>query len=156
MSADGQKLLQAKPGDKFLLTGADGKAEEGKGDLDLSGLRMKVDPAAEWRQIFREAWRFQRDFFYVENVHGLDLDWAYRAYAPWVEHVRHRADLTYVLDILGGETCIGHSFTGGGDEPEVETVPSVCWAATSRWRTAATACAGSTRARTGTRSCGRP
>ena len=123
VSADGQKLLQAKPGEKFLLTGADGKAEEGKGDLDLSGLRMKVDPAAEWRQIFREAWRFQRDFFYVENVHGLDLDWAYRAYAPWVEHVRHRADLTYVLDILGGETCIGHSFTGGGDEPEVETVP---------------------------------
>jgi tricorn protease len=123
VSADGQKLLQAKPGEKFLLTGADGKAEEGKGDLDLSGLRMKVDPAAEWRQIFREAWRFQRDFFYVENVHGLDLDWAYRAYAPWVDHVRHRADLTYVLDILGGETCIGHSFTGGGDEPEVEAVP---------------------------------
>ncbi|MDO9693770.1 MAG: PDZ domain-containing protein [Candidatus Latescibacteria bacterium] len=123
VSADGQKLLQAKPGEKFLLTGADGKAEEGKGDLDLSGLRMKVDPAAEWRQIFREAWRFQRDFFYVKNVHGLDLDWAYRAYAPWVEHVRHRADLTYVLDILGGETSIGHSFTGGGDEPEVETVP---------------------------------
>ncbi len=123
VSADGKWILQAKPDEKFLLTGADGKAEEGKGNLDLTGLRMKVDPAAEWRQIFREAWRFQRDFFYVENVHGLDLDWAYRAYAPWVEHVRHRDDLTYVLDILGGETCIGHSFTGGGDEPEVETIP---------------------------------
>ncbi len=123
VSADGSKLLLAKPDAGYALTGPDGKAEEGKGDLDLSGLRMKVDPAAEWRQIFREAWRFQRDYFYVENVHGLDLDWAYRAYAPWVEHVRHRADLTYVLDILGGETCIGHSFTGGGDEPEVEAVP---------------------------------
>lgn len=79
-------------------------------------MRMRVDPKQEWRQIFREAWRFQRDFFYVRNVHGLDLDWVWKTYSPWVEHVRHRADLTYILDILGGETAVGHSFVGG-DEP---------------------------------------
>jgi tricorn protease len=84
---------------------------------------MKVNPEAEWRQIFREAIRYQRDFFYVDNVHGLDLEWAESTYGSWLEWVRHRADLTYILDILGGETAIGHSFTGGGDQPEVEPVP---------------------------------
>jgi tricorn protease len=88
-----------------------------------SEMQMKLDPTAEWQQIFREAWRFQRDYFYVENVHGLDLEWAFQTYAPWVNHVRHRSDLTYVLDILGGETAIGHSFVRGGDMPDVEKVP---------------------------------
>jgi len=123
LSADGKKMLYAQRGDNFFIVDAEGEPQPGDGALDLSGVRMKVDPAAEWRQIFREAWRYQRDYFYVENVHGLDLDWAYEAYAPWVDHVRHRADLTYILDILGGETSIGHSFTGGGDEPDVERVP---------------------------------
>lgn len=122
LSADGKKLLYRMPDGGLFLADAAGEPSAGEGALDVSDLRMKIDPAAEWRQIFREAWRFQRDYFYVENVHGLDLDWAYATYAPWVEHVRHRADLTYVLDILGGETSIGHSFVSGGDLPEVEHV----------------------------------
>ncbi len=123
LSADGKKLLYGTTGDAYFIADASSKPSPGEGAIDLSGLRMKVDPAAEWQQIFREAWRFQRDYFYVENVHGLDLEWAWEAYQPWVEHVRHRADLTYLLDILGGETAIGHSFTGGGDEPDVDRVP---------------------------------
>jgi len=123
VSADAKKLLLSMPGNKWSIVDAEGSPEPGDGALDLSGMRFKVDPEAEWRQIFKEAWRYQRDFFYVENVHGLDLDWAWETYSPWLDHVRHRADLTYVLDILGGETAIGHSFTGGGDEPDVDLVP---------------------------------
>ena len=123
LSADRKKLFYGTKGNKWLITDADGTPEPGDGALDLTGLRFKVDPRAEWRQIFREAWRYQRDYFYVDNVHGLDMDWAWDTYSPWLTHVRHRADLTYILDILGGETSIGHSFTGGGDEPEVDTVP---------------------------------
>ena len=123
LSADGKKLMYSNPEGGFYIVDAGGEPKPGDGSLDLSGLRMKVDPPAEWRQMFREAWRYQRDFFYVENVHGLDMDWAYETYAPWVAHVRHRADLTYILDLLGAETSVGHSFTGGGDEPDVETVP---------------------------------
>lgn len=123
LSADGKKLLYSNLARDFHIVDSSGEPNPGDGALDLSGMRMKVDPAAEWRQIFREAWRYQRDFFYVENVHGLDLEWVYETYAPWVEHVRHRADLTYILDLLGAETSIGHSLTGGGDEPEVEQVP---------------------------------
>ena len=123
VAADGTKILFGRPGGKWTVAPASGKPKSGEGTLKTSDLKVKVDPRAEWRQIFREAWRFQRDYFYVENVHGLDLDWAYRTYAPWLEFVRHRDDLNYVLDILGGETAVGHSFVRGGDMPEVERVP---------------------------------
>ncbi len=123
LSADGKKLFFAKSDSRFFIVDAGGEIPSGEGQLDLSSMRMKVDPAKEWKQIFREAWRYQRDYFYVDNVHGLDLDWAFAAYGEWVPHVRHRDDLNYVLDILGGETAVGHSFNGGGDTPEVEDIP---------------------------------
>ena len=123
LSADGKKVLTRGPDRSWAIIDADGEPASGDGALDLSGLRFKVDPQAEWRQIFKEAWRYQRDYFYVENVHGLDMQWAFDTYSPWLDHVRHRADLTYILDILGGETAVGHSFVRGGDEPDVDRVP---------------------------------
>jgi tricorn protease len=120
VSADGKQLLLIKPGGRLAFQ--DAAADKDEGDLDLSGMKMHLDPAAEWRQMFREAIRYQRDYFYVDNVHGLDLEWAEKTYAPWLEHVHHRDDLNYLLDILGGETAIGHSFTRGGDYPEVAEV----------------------------------
>ncbi len=123
LSADGKKMLYGMLDNSWGIVDASGTPKPGDGRLNLSELQMKVDPLAEARQIFREAWRYQRDFFYVENVHGLDMDWAWRTYSPWVESVRHRSDLNYLLDILGGETSIGHSFVGGGDFPDVDRVP---------------------------------
>ena len=123
ISFDGKKLLYRSEAGTWTIFDAGGKPEPGEGTLDTSAARMKVDPAAEWKQIFREGWRYQRDYFYVENVHGLDLDEVYAKYSPWIDHVRHRSDLTHVLDILGGETAVGHSFTGGGDNPVVDRAP---------------------------------
>jgi tricorn protease len=123
ISHDGEKLLYSTKDNQWFIADANDEVKSGEGKIKTEEMQMKVDPTPEWKQIFREAWRFQRDYFYVENVHGLDLDWAYKTYAPWVDHVRHRTDLTYILDILGGETSIGHSFTGGGDLPDVEKVP---------------------------------
>ena len=123
LSADGKKALWGAPDNAWGIADAGGSPKPGDGKLNLADMQMKVDPMAEARQIFREAWRFQRDYFYVKNVHGLDLDWAWKTYAPWVEHVRHRSDLNYILDIFGGETSIGHSFVGGGDYPDVDRVP---------------------------------
>ncbi|MCH6550780.1 MAG: PDZ domain-containing protein [Planctomycetes bacterium] len=123
LSADGKKLLYGTSDDQWGIVDAGGEPKPGDGALDTSDVRAKVDPRLEWKQMFREAWRYQRDYFYVENVHGLDLDEVYDKYAPWVDHVRHRSDLSHVLDILGGETAVGHSFTWGGDNPDVETVP---------------------------------
>jgi len=121
LSNDRKKMLIGSRG-SWRVVGTDAPPQAGKGALKTSSIRMKVDPRAEWRQIFREAWRFQRDYLYVENVHGADWDAVYRMYEPWVEHIGHRADLTYLLDILGGEVSIGHSFTGGGDVPDVARV----------------------------------
>ena len=121
ISADGKKLLY-RSGSNWGVVETTGEPSVGDGTIDTD-VRMRVDPRAEWRQIFREAWRYQRDFLYVENLHGADWDEVYRKYAPWVEHLAHRSDLTYLLDVLGGEVSIGHSFTGGGDNPEVTPVP---------------------------------
>lgn len=120
VSFDGNKLLYADP-DRFMyLVDASGMPKEGEGKLNTDNMVSRIEPYAEWMQIFREAWRYQRDYFYVRNVHGLDLEWAYRTYGEWVKYVRHRDDLNYILDILGGETSVGHSFVRGGDYPEVK------------------------------------
>ena len=86
-------------------------------------MKIYVDPAKEAEQIFHEGWRFQRDFLYVDNVHGAPWDKVYSWYKPWVAHVKHRSDLNYILEYIGGEVSIGHSFVGGGDFPEVKSVP---------------------------------
>ena len=121
-SNDGKKMLVRMNGNRYKIVDADGSPNPTEGDLDTSSMRTYIDPAAEWKQMYAEGIRLQRDLLYVENVHGLDLEWIKRTYGPMLDHVRHRSDLTYLLDILGGETSIGHSFAGGGDLPSVETV----------------------------------
>ena len=95
-------------------------AKMGDGRLNTSEMKLWVDPKAEYKQIFREGWRYQRDFLYVSNVHGAPWNDVYKWYSPWVEHVRHRTDLNYVVDILGGEVAVGHSYTSGGDFPTLD------------------------------------
>ncbi len=106
LSDDGEKLLYESE-DSWFVVDTDAPPESGDGAVETT-LRMRVDPRQEWQQIFREAWRYQRDFFYVDNLHGADWNWVWEAYSPWVEHVAHRDDLVHLLDILGGETSIGH------------------------------------------------
>ena len=118
---DGKKMLVRGSGG-YQIVDSDGGPNPSEGSVNTSDMRTYVDPAAEWKQMYAEGVRLQRDLLYVENVHGLDLEWVKRAYGPMLDHVRHRSDLTYLLDILGGETSIGHSFAGGGDVPSVETV----------------------------------
>ena len=121
-SADGKKVLY-KLGNDWRVVDADKPAPPAAARLAVT-LSMHLDPRAEWKQMFHEAWRLQRDFFYVPNLHGADWPEVWRKYSPWVEHVGHRADLTYLLDILGGETSVGHSFVFGGDTPSFDR-PSI-------------------------------
>jgi tricorn protease len=125
VSADGKKMLY-RSGQNWAIVDTD-KAPPAAtaGRLALTGangLRAQVDPRAEFRQMFEEGWRIQRDFLYVPNLHGADYAGTKAMYAPLVEHVAHRADLNYLLDWMGGEVAIGHSFVRGGDMPEVQTV----------------------------------
>lgn len=119
VSADGKRLLyQAQR--QWAVVGTDQPPKPGDGRLNVA-LQVHLDPGAEWRQIWDEAWRMERDFFYAPNTHGADWAAVRQRYDPLIAHVRHRADLTYILDQLGGELSVGHSFTGGGDLPAVDT-----------------------------------
>lgn len=122
VSADGKKLLYRTPGPQGALFLIDATAAtppaEGHGKLKAP-LRMLVDPRAEFAQIFNEGWRNQRDYLYVKNLQGTDWPRMKQMYGQLLPYVNHRADLNYLLDMMGSEIAIGHSFVRGGDMPEV-------------------------------------
>ncbi len=122
VTADGTKML-AKVGNSWKMmdtnkpSGSDGKEVK-------VNLQMKLDRSEEWQQMFEEAWRYERDYFYDPNMHGRNWQEVYERYAPLVPYIKHRADLTTILDQVNGELSVGHSFVFGGDYPEVDK-PSV-------------------------------
>ncbi|MDH5590542.1 MAG: PDZ domain-containing protein, partial [Gemmatimonadota bacterium] len=120
VSGDGKKLLY-RSGRNWHVVETARPPEPGKGRIEVA-LRAWIDPGQEWPQIYDEAWRLQRDFFYDPGMHGNDWKATYARYRPLVDHVKHRADLTYLLDQVNGELSVGHSFVGGGDMPELDTV----------------------------------
>lgn len=122
VSGDRKSLLYRK-GATWGIVASTTKAIKSEGKLALSNVKVKIDPMPEWQQIFKEGWRYQRDFLYVDNTHGAPWDKIYEWYSPWVKHVRHRSDLNYIVDIIGGEVSIGHSYTSGGDFPDIDNVP---------------------------------
>ncbi len=113
-------LLKQKAAWRIVETKEKPKNDDGTLKLNL---KIKVAPKSEYHQIFREGWRYMRDFLYVNNVHGAPWETIYKWYAPWVDHVRHRTDLNYVVDIMSGEVSIGHSYVSGGDQPDIDKVP---------------------------------
>ena len=121
VSSDRKSMLLQQKG-AWQIVGTNAKPKKGDGKLKLD-VKIKVDPQAEYHQIFKEGWRYMRDFLYVNNVHGAPWDDVYKWYAPWIDHVRHRTDLNYVVDIMSGEVAIGHSYVSGGDFPDVDRIP---------------------------------
>ncbi len=84
---------------------------------------MYLEPKEEFKQIFDEGWRNQRDYLYVPNMHGADWPKMKEMYGALLPYVNHRADLNYLLDMMGAEIAIGHSYVRGGDMPEVPPSP---------------------------------
>jgi tricorn protease len=117
LAAGGQKLLYKK-GDSWFVPATDAPAKEGEGELKVAEAQVFVDPRAEWRQMYRETWRIERDFLYDPGFHGLDLPAAEARYTPWLEGLRSRADLNALFEEMLGELTLGHVFVGGGDGPE--------------------------------------
>jgi tricorn protease len=120
VSADGNKLL-VNIGDEWQVLDAensDNRDSNGGAVLEVS-LKMNLDRSAEWKQMFEDAWRYQRDYFYDPNMHGRDWKEVYDRYAPLVPYIKHRSAMTYVIDQTNGELSVGHSFVFGGDYPDV-------------------------------------
>jgi tricorn protease len=134
VSADGRKLLYraAAPGgggppvpgatppapSLFLVDADRNPPQAGQGRLNVR-LRMYLEPKEEFKQIFNEGWRKQRDYLYVPNMHGSDWTRMKEMYGQLLPYVMHRADLNYLLDMMGAEIAIGHSYVRGGDMPDV-------------------------------------
>lgn len=119
LSADGKKMLLRK-GSDFCVTSTSGKkAELDDTKLDLSHMEMRLDRMAEYRQMFDEVWRMERDFFYDENMHGVDWNKIYKRYKDLLPHVAHRFDLTYLIGEMIGELACSHTYVGGGDRPKI-------------------------------------
>ncbi len=125
ISADGSKLLYRK-GDQFIAAGTEdppgGDPKPGFGPLKLDAMEVFVDPRAMWRQIYDETWRIERDFFYDPGHHGLDIDKAKKKYAPYLDGIASRQELTYLFEECLGELTVGHMFVGGGERPEPKRV----------------------------------
>ena len=134
ISMNGEKMLY-RQADKWYIvapkpmaTGATAPppptppAAASSGVLKTDGLEIKIDPKAAWRQMYREAWRIERDFFYDPAYHGLDLEATARRYEPYLENVSSRGDLNYLFWEMLGELTVGHLFAAGGDAPEVKRV----------------------------------
>jgi len=119
ISADGKKILARIGGNWKVMDAAKDKGGDAK-SLAIN-LNVNVNRTEEWQQMFEEAWRYERDYFYDPNMHGRDWEEVHGRYAPLVPYVKHRADLNYLLDQMNGELSVGHSFVGGGDFPDVET-----------------------------------
>lgn len=116
LTADGKKLVYRQRNDLFLVDAKPG-AKPGDGKLDLSSLRVKLDPKAEWSQTFDDAWRIVRDWFYDPNLHGVDWPKMRERYGALVPFVAHRGDLDFLFGEMIGELESGHTYVASGDEP---------------------------------------
>ncbi|MBN1163569.1 MAG: PD40 domain-containing protein, partial [Candidatus Krumholzibacteriota bacterium] len=113
LSADGSHIVYRRGNDIGIIPAG---AKDSPGDnLDLSGLRMRLDPLAEWKQIFNEAWRLERDFYYEPNMHGLDWKAMREKYGRLLERATCRQDIRFVIGELIGELNTSHTYVWGGD-----------------------------------------
>jgi tricorn protease len=121
ISHDQQKMLVNQDG-KYAIIDLPKSIITIDKPLDLGSLETMVDRNAEWAQIFEESWRQMREYFYVPNMHGVNWTEKKETYKPLVSHVKHRADLTYIIGEMIGELNVGHAYVGGGDMPKPQRI----------------------------------
>ncbi len=123
LSADRKKILYASQGQIFV-TSLLPKLQPGQGRLPIETVEVRIDPPAEWRQIFNEVWRINRDFFYDPGMHGIDWGAMKTKYEAFLPHLSCRSDLTLLIQWLCSELSVGHHRTFGGDSlVDVKRVP---------------------------------
>ena len=126
LSADGKKLLYSTPAGAYGLVDAappgDGPHHVGEGALNLAGLRAEIDPRAEWKQMFGEAWRQERTFFFEKSMNGVNWPAERDKYAQLLPYVADRYDLDYLIGEMFAELSNSHMYVGGGDYPDLHPV----------------------------------
>jgi tricorn protease len=125
LSADHKKALVFAPPETWsIVEVASPPSVPGKGKLNLDAVEVRIDPRAEWPQIFDEAWRINRDYFYDPGMHGADWQAVRRKYAAFLPHLATRGDLDRVIRWMLSELAVGHSYLQPGERlHERKTVP---------------------------------
>ncbi len=115
LSADGKKMLYSKDR-SWGIADAGAEPSPDKGSINTGSLEVKIDPLAEWPQIFDEAWRINRDYFYDPGMHGADWPAMKEKYAQFLPHLACRSDLNRVIMWMCSELSVGHHRVGGGEQ----------------------------------------
>ncbi|MBV9745360.1 MAG: PDZ domain-containing protein, partial [Acidobacteriia bacterium] len=136
LSFDGEKiLLQLSRGrddsaadsshepPEWIIAPAGAPLKAGEGVLHLAEMEVKIDPQAEWKQMYREVWRIERSYFYDPNLHGLDAAAMEKKYEPYVETLASRDDLNYIFQEMLSNITSSHLRGGGGTIPRSKPVP---------------------------------
>ncbi len=108
---------------QWIITGVKSALKPGEGVLRLSGMDVKIDPVAEWRQMYHEVWRIERSYFYDPHLHGLDSIAAEKEYEPYLQDLASRDDLNYIFQEMLAEITSSHLRGGGGTIPRGRRVP---------------------------------
>lgn len=120
ISADGKKMLVAKGNDAAVVDVAENQKMEKK--LPVADMKMMVDPKAEWKQIFRDAWRLERDYFYDPGMHGLNWNAMYEKYGKLIDDAATREDVNFIIGELIGELNASHTYRYGGDSEKAKKI----------------------------------
>jgi tricorn protease len=140
LSANGEKMLLrlggggggrggrgagagAPAGPQYAIASAGAPYKPGEGTLRLSDVEIKIDPVAEWKQMYHEVWRIERSFFYDPNLHGLNVADSEKEYEKYLDSLGSRADLTYIIHTMLSDITVGHLRGTGGTFPQPKTVP---------------------------------
>lgn len=118
VSANAEKMLVGQFPNRFTIMSTVLPPRPGEGIVNVGEMEVYIDPRAEWKQMYREAWRIQRDFFYDPNFHGLDITVAEKRYSVFLDNLASRGDLNYLFQEMLGNLTVGHHNAGGGDAPQ--------------------------------------
>jgi tricorn protease len=114
VSTDKKKIMY-RSNANFGIVAVTPKPQPGSGRINVDDIEVRIDPRAEWTQIFNEAWRINRDYFYAPNMHGANWTAMREKYAAFLPHLSSRGDLNRVIQWMCSELSVGHHRGGGGD-----------------------------------------
>ncbi len=121
LSFDGKKFLYTR-GNTYGVADVSPSQKNNAGKLNLTDLEKRIEPRKEWVQIFNDAWRMYRDYFYVANIHSVDWDAFKVKYSALLPYVGSRFDLDYIIGEMISETNAGHAYVNHGDMKSVNRV----------------------------------
>jgi len=122
VSGDGKSMMFASRGSYYVVPAAQKPATSETGKIKLDGIKVLVDPAAEWKQMYNEVWQMEKEYFYAENMHGANWPAIKTKYEKFLPFVNHRSDLAYIFNEMMGEMVVGHNYIYPGDEPIATSV----------------------------------